>query len=300
MNETTLPSIFEELFDEIKETKTFTIIPNDPWSSNKQNILIELIKPSSSVQTFLRISFGEDFDHFRLDELLSKIFQVADAIQTWGDTNQRLLHEKIYRDFHHVQVNKITIKDIQQSFKTWYNTTFNHNANCGQILEFDDIDGPLCTCTHRPLKYVNEQWSLTNAIAYTFHEKFGTEEQGLQAILALSKLSLVIRENWSAQQVQDYISEHQAPEKNLTSIQLNSYREKNRMIRMPIIFEDETDNLEEWISIGEDNDNTWNLYDDNNGEDEDNQLTSHHQEPEEFKDLDWNDVPNFICQLNYN
>ncbi|CAF4091607.1 unnamed protein product, partial [Rotaria sordida] len=72
------------------------------------------------------------------------------------------------------------------------------------------------------------------------------------------------------------------------------------MTRMPIIFEDETDNNEEWISMGEDNDNTWILYDDNNGEDEDNQLTSHHQEPEEFKDLDWNDVPNFICQLNYN
>ncbi|CAF4350363.1 unnamed protein product, partial [Rotaria sordida] len=77
-----------------------------------------------------------------------------------------------------------------QSFKTWYNTTFNRNANCGQILDFDDIDGPLCICTHRPLKYVNEQWSLTNVIAYTFHE------------------------NWSAPQVQDYISEHQAPEKN--------------------------------------------------------------------------------------
>ncbi|CAF1302013.1 unnamed protein product [Rotaria sordida] len=207
MSETTLPSIFEELFDEIEETKTFTIIPNDPWSSNRHNIMIELIKPSSSVQTFLNRYFEDNFEHFHLDELLSKIFQVSDTIQC-------LLFDKIYRGFHHVQVNKVIIKDIQQLFKTWYNTTFNHNANCGQILDFDDIDGPLSTCTHRSLKYVNDQWSLANAISYTFHEKLDTEEKGLQAILVLSKFSLVIRENWSGQQVQDYISEHQAPEQN--------------------------------------------------------------------------------------
>ncbi|CAF4406159.1 unnamed protein product, partial [Rotaria sordida] len=47
-------------------------------------------------------------------------------------------------------------------------------------------------------------------------------------------------------------------------------------------------------SIDDDND------DDNDSEDEDNKLTYHHNEPEELKDLDWNDLPNFIRHLDYN
>ncbi|CAF2741066.1 unnamed protein product [Rotaria sp. Silwood2] len=69
---------------------------------------------------------------------------------------------------------------------------------------------------------------------------------------------------------------------------------------MPIIFEDEDDDNEESISINTDNDSKWNLYDDNNDEAEDNRLTHHHREHEELKDLDWNDILNYIQQLNYN
>ncbi|CAF4322993.1 unnamed protein product, partial [Rotaria sordida] len=57
---------------------------------------------------------------------------------------------------------------------------------------------------------------------------------------------------------------------------------------MSTILEDDSDDSEEWISIDDDND------DDNDSEDEDNKLTYHHNEPEELKDLDWNDLPNFI------
>ncbi|CAF1255816.1 unnamed protein product [Rotaria sp. Silwood1] len=213
MSETTLPSVFEELITEIKKTKIFTIIPNDPWLSNEHHIIIEFIKPTSSVQTVIKLSLEYYFEHPRIDELLSNIFQVSDTIQTWGDTNQRLLYQQIYRAFSHVQTNKVHIINIQHSFKTWYNTTFAHKENCGQILDFDDIDGPLCTCTYRPLKHFNDQWSLANAIAYTFHEKLDMKQNNIQEILALSKLSCIIDENWSRQQIEDYISEHHAHEK---------------------------------------------------------------------------------------
>ncbi|CAF1255798.1 unnamed protein product [Rotaria sp. Silwood1] len=69
---------------------------------------------------------------------------------------------------------------------------------------------------------------------------------------------------------------------------------------MSTIFEDENDDNEEWMSIDGDNDVTWNLYGDNNDETEDNRLTHHHREPEELKDLDWNDIPNYMRQLKYN
>ncbi|CAF4826183.1 unnamed protein product [Rotaria sp. Silwood1] len=66
---------------------------------------------------------------------------------------------------------------------------------------------------------------------------------------------------------------------------------------MSTILEDDND---EWTSIDEDNDEAWILYDEDDGEDEDNKLTYHHREPEELHDLDWNDLPKFIRQLDYN
>ncbi|CAF5151062.1 unnamed protein product, partial [Rotaria socialis] len=48
------------------------------------------------------------------------------------------------------------------------------------------------------------------------------------------------------------------------------------------------------------NDSTWILYKIDDGEDQDNQLTYHHQEAQELKDLDWDDLPNFIRHLDYN
>ncbi|CAF4389373.1 unnamed protein product [Rotaria magnacalcarata] len=48
------------------------------------------------------------------------------------------------------------------------------------------------------------------------------------------------------------------------------------------------------------NNSTWILYKIDDGEDQDNQLTYHHQEAQELKDLDWDDLPNFIRYLDYN
>jgi hypothetical protein len=48
------------------------------------------------------------------------------------------------------------------------------------------------------------------------------------------------------------------------------------------------------------NGQTWSLYKNDDGEDQDNQLTYHHQEARELKDVDWHDLPNFIRHLDYN
>ncbi|CAF1638522.1 unnamed protein product, partial [Rotaria magnacalcarata] len=48
-----------------------------------------------------------------------------------------------------------------------------------------------------------------------------------------------------------------------------------------------------------DNDSTWVLYKDDDCEDQDNQLTYHHTESQELKDLDWKDLPNFIHNIDY-
>ncbi|CAF4939775.1 unnamed protein product, partial [Rotaria socialis] len=63
------------------------------------------------------------------------------------------------------------------------------------------------------------------------------------------------------------------------------------------------DDDDEYQDIDDDdddvNDSTWILYKDDDGEDQDNQLTYHHTEPQKLKDLDWKDLPNFIHNMDY-
>ncbi len=63
-------------------------------------------------------------------------------------------------------INEVYTINLQLLFKQWYNKTFVHK--CGLLPS--SIDNPLCTCSHRPVKHKNNQWSLQKAIAYTFNE----------------------------------------------------------------------------------------------------------------------------------
>ena len=83
---------------------------------------------------------------------------------------------------------------VQNDFTMWYNSIFIHNKDCGQILDFHNIDGPSCSCSHRPYKYQDEPWSLHNIIAYTFHEILDDSIFHLCACQAITKLTTVIDE----------------------------------------------------------------------------------------------------------
>ncbi|CAF4191718.1 unnamed protein product [Rotaria sp. Silwood2] len=116
------------------------------------------------------------------------VLSVPFEIQTWSKSNKDLLYNQVYCGFPTCDTAKVNFVNIQESFKTWYNTTFGHDENCGQILDFNDIDGPLCMCSHRPLKCSHDKWSLSDAIAYTFHEKLDTENRDFPECLAITKL----------------------------------------------------------------------------------------------------------------
>ena len=123
--------------------------------------------------------------------------------------------------------------DVQHHFKQWYNTIFKHS--CG-LQPFDD-DHILCTCSYRPVKDKNNKWSLQKAIAYTFNEfldkrrtksnwtrhldlanvphffvltktqKKVCEELIQYAVndcLAVTKLIMVLKFDWSKEQLQQY------------------------------------------------------------------------------------------------
>ncbi|CAF3027280.1 unnamed protein product, partial [Rotaria sp. Silwood2] len=65
--------------------------------------------------------------------------------------------------------------------------------------------GPLCSCSHRPHKCPNDDWSLNDAIAYTFHESLDHTNFHLHKCQAVTKLATVINEKWNYETIQDYI-----------------------------------------------------------------------------------------------
>jgi hypothetical protein len=87
-------------------------------------------------------------------------------IYSWGDILSELTDFIQYGLFPSEILHQINHIDVQQHFKIWYNKTFTHECD---LLPFDD-DNMLCTCSHRPVKNKNDQWSLQKAIAYTFDE----------------------------------------------------------------------------------------------------------------------------------
>ncbi|CAF1498624.1 unnamed protein product [Rotaria sordida] len=140
-----------------------------------------------------------------IHELFVVVFHRSKTIQLWGKPNQYEYNYEIYELYNTNGILNCHIVYIQDSFKIWYNKTFNHNENCGRILDFEDIDGPLCTRSYRPLKNLNDTWDLKQAIAYTFEERLDPKNFHLYKCLAITKLATVLNEKWSYEKIQDYI-----------------------------------------------------------------------------------------------
>ena len=100
--------------------------------------------------------------------------------------------------------------DVQKQFKPWYNQVFPLQQQCQQRLDYDYTDGPLCSCSYRPCKSSIDRWTLTSAIAYTFHEFLHESCVDVTRCLAITKLALVIDEKWTREQVNDYVGQRKA------------------------------------------------------------------------------------------
>ena len=79
------------------------------------------------------------------------------------------------------------------------------------------MDGPLCSCSYWPYKFLQDNWSLHMAVTYTFHEHLSSENDHVHECLAITKLSTIIQEKWTRQQIEDWINEHHVdPQVNIT------------------------------------------------------------------------------------
>ncbi|CAM4957879.1 unnamed protein product [Rotaria socialis] len=208
IDQTTSPIIAEDLIIQAKRTKKFTIVVHGDILSKDLFIEIELIQKFQSIITRIQIFKNSTTVYDRIKQLLSTIIDVSNTIQIWGDINKNLFHYKDYVFFIYEKLQAVRLIDIRQDFKLWYNATFSHSTTGGQIIDFIDIDGPLCSCSHRPYKSSTDTWSLWKAAAYTFDENRYKTNSNIHECLAITKISKVIEEKWTRKQTLNYINLH--------------------------------------------------------------------------------------------
>ncbi|CAF3866423.1 unnamed protein product [Rotaria sp. Silwood1] len=157
INETTSANTIQELITIAKKIYIVTLFPYDYEKLNIHYLQIELIQDKISIIININFFNGYNIVLPEIDELLSVIFPLSKSIQVL-DTSDRFSYghgfNLIYSP-HNMQ--NCHFVNIQNLFEIWYNNTFQHNENCGQLLDYNQIDGPLCTCSYRPLKFPSDQ-----------------------------------------------------------------------------------------------------------------------------------------------
>jgi hypothetical protein len=216
---TTAKRIIIDLMDTAKETEHFSILPK--FSTLKPDCIsvqIALVQPSYTLLALIQYfdPTTMEYEFFQvLQQLFSVIFQSSNTIQTWGDLHKQISPFIRIGLLSNEQMKRPHFIDVQDRFRTWYNRIFPHHQQCHQRLDCDSTDGRLCSCSHRPCKSSTDRWSLILAIAYTFDEYLYNDTFTFTKCLAITNLAFVIEQNWTYEQVKEYIEQdHNAPQVN--------------------------------------------------------------------------------------
>ncbi|UJR18787.1 hypothetical protein I4U23_005693 [Adineta vaga] len=213
IDELTTLSNINELIRTAASTTKFTLFYSNVYLEENDYIHLELIQNSFSLMVSIRRSLEYPPDVLeQIQQLFNIIMDSSNRVYIWGNINNMVSilekYEFFYRDMSH----PINYINIQKQFKQWYNNTFIHHHYCQQQLKFNTIDGPLCSCSYRPLKSINEEWEINQAIGYTFGEYLyhDTIDNIISKHIfsAISTLAIVIEQQWTREQVQNYIQAH--------------------------------------------------------------------------------------------
>ena len=112
---------------------------------------------------------GRNRQSFYLVELLLKmIFHHTNTLHGWNLNKQHFDGLVRAGYFSQTEIDQITITDLQDRFKQWYNRTYKHKEDCPvQADEIHDAD-PSCICSSRPYKNRSDKWSITSAYKSIF------------------------------------------------------------------------------------------------------------------------------------
>ncbi|CAF1512755.1 unnamed protein product, partial [Adineta steineri] len=196
MQTTGKQNMFHVLIQRAKETTLFTMsIPKESSDSNTLSLNFAFIHESSIVTFTIDYSHEKDHNtpfHWILEYFFIFLFSPSKTIYTWGNIIPNLKSIKKYDLFDNDALSQANFIDIQQKFTPWYNNLFGHELTCQQYLKYDEIDGHLCSCAHRPYKSSACQWSLSKAVMYTFDQRFSDRPHGIAQCLAIAKLAHAI------------------------------------------------------------------------------------------------------------
>ncbi|CAF1549527.1 unnamed protein product [Adineta ricciae] len=213
IDELAVPSSIVELFRTAAPTTKFTLFVPIDYLEENDYIQLEMIQHSFSLMVFIRRSNAYPPDVLEhIQQLFNLVMDSSNCIHIWGNMNNIISTLENLEFFFHDMFHPVHYINIQKQFKQWYNSTFIHGYYCEQNLKFNTIDGPLCSCSYRPLKTLNEEWTIDQAIAYTFTEYLNIDIadniSSNQICSAISTLSIVLDQQWTREQVQSYIQAH--------------------------------------------------------------------------------------------
>lgn len=194
INDTTSIQVFEMLIIEASKTNRFSCIHENIPHSDHLRLTIEFIQENSSIVVNLVLRCDATELRMKTDRLLASIFQQSNTVYTWGIDYYNQFDFTGFDLYYEPRHTVALIVNIQKQFKQWYNRTFPHCDDCKQVLDFIDLDGPLCSCPHRPYKHPRDQWSLQLAIMFTFYEYLDASDRLIFQCLAITKLLSVIEE----------------------------------------------------------------------------------------------------------
>ena len=204
--------ILDELINEAKRTKIFTIVPKTKSAHlNYMLIYVELVQDTQTIIALIECCPVTD-EHLYYFYILRRFFRIlfesSKTIHTWGNVIEQLRPYTTYGLFSLKEVVQRQSVNMQKEFKVWYNHTFRHHTQCQRYLKYDHMDGPSCSCSHRPYKSSSDQWSTKRAMAYTFDEQLNNYFSRIHQCLAITKLTYVVNEKWNIRQLKDYKQQH--------------------------------------------------------------------------------------------
>lgn len=216
------------LLERIENTRKFSIdtevIDNELKTLNAIKIELLEVEKAESLILYLEILYlpSQATPLFSMLQILIKnIFLPCNKFYVWSKQNKQDLKALVFHQLLSSQTfHDITIIELQQSFKQWYNQAFKHNENC-KVPSWYTNDSILCTCLYRPFHQLEDEWTLEMAMNYVFHETLINSnrvhiEDAYQKInnsvghvLALTKLSMAVELNWTIEHINKYMRFHE-------------------------------------------------------------------------------------------
>ncbi|CAF4070454.1 unnamed protein product [Adineta steineri] len=207
IDENVTSGCINNLINEARKTQRYVCYFSNNMNFDEMFIQIEFINNSQSFIVVFNLSRVCSWEALvEINRLFPFVFKPTNRVYVWGQMDDYVNCKELGIDLFSGSYSKKDLIDMRDNFKWWYNCTFKHNRHCPQLLDYQDIDGPSCSCSYRPYKHQDASWTVVNAIAYTFgqYTDDSNHYNNFQLCLSISSLVHVVNNKWSQQEIDIY------------------------------------------------------------------------------------------------